>query len=72
LQLWDITSGRIKRTYGGQLGHHLDIYSLDCSSDGRFIASGSGDKTVKLWEKETGKVRQIRVVYVFTLANFVA
>jgi WD40 repeat protein/tetratricopeptide (TPR) repeat protein len=55
VKLWDIASGRIKRTYGGQLGHHLDIYSLDCSSDGRFVASGSGDKTVKLWETETGE-----------------
>lgn len=49
VKVWDIATGRVKRTYGGPAGHALDIYSLDCSSDGQFIASGSGDKTVKLW-----------------------
>jgi glucose repression regulatory protein TUP1 len=36
-------------------GHDQDIYSLDYSRDGRFLASGSGDRTTKLWEVETGR-----------------
>eukprot|EP01052_Picozoa_sp_SAG31_P001598 SAG31_NODE_54_length_29987_cov_4.570664_11_plen_141_part_00 len=56
LQLWNIKTGQITRSYGSDRTQHgLDIYSLDCSSDGRFIASGSGDKTVKLWGKESGE-----------------
>jgi glucose repression regulatory protein TUP1 len=54
VKVWDIASGRIKRTFGGETGHTLDIYSLDCSADGRIIASGSGDKTVKLWSMDQG------------------
>ena len=55
VKVWDIASGRIKHTYGGETGHTLDIYSLDASSDGRIIASGSGDKTVKLWNIAGGE-----------------
>ena len=55
VKVWDIASGRIKHTYGGETGHTLDIYSLDASSDGRLIASGSGDKTVKLWNIAGGE-----------------
>ncbi|KAJ3100596.1 general transcription repressor [Phlyctochytrium planicorne] len=35
-------------------GHGQDIYSLDWSRDGRWIVSGSGDRTVKIWDAETG------------------
>lgn len=35
-------------------GHEQDIYSLDFARDGRTIASGSGDRTVRLWDIETG------------------
>ena len=36
-------------------GHDLDIYSLDFSSDGNIIVSGSGDKKVKIWDIEKRK-----------------
>ena len=37
----------IKTTFAG---HEQDIYSLDFASDGRHIASGSGDRTIRLWD----------------------
>lgn len=33
-------------------GHEQEIYSLDFARDGRTIASGSGDQTVRLWDIE--------------------
>ena len=36
-------------------GHEQDIYSLDFARDGRTIASGSGDRTVRLWDIEAGQ-----------------
>lgn len=35
-------------------GHTQDIYSLDFAHDGHTIASGGGDRTVRLWNLETG------------------
>jgi WD40 repeat protein len=45
-QIWDIAKKRIARIYDG---HAQDIYSLQYSRDGRFIVSGSGDGTVRVW-----------------------
>jgi Tol biopolymer transport system component len=38
-------------------GHASDIYAVAFSPDGKTLASGSGDGTVKLWEVATGKER---------------
>ena len=41
-----------------QTGHYATIRTVAFSSDGRFAATGSADKTIKLWEVSTG--REIR------------
>jgi hypothetical protein len=46
-QIWDIAKKRIARIYDG---HTQDIYSLQYSRDGRFIVSGSGDGTARVWD----------------------
>jgi glucose repression regulatory protein TUP1 len=51
-QVWDIASRSIRNIFAG---HEQDIYSLDFARDGRTIASGSGDRTVRLWDIETNQ-----------------
>ncbi|MBI4610870.1 MAG: caspase family protein [Candidatus Rokubacteria bacterium] len=38
-----------------QTGHADVVYSLAFSRDGRYLASGSGDRTVKIWDVATGQ-----------------
>ena len=42
-------------------GHEQDIYSLDYARNGRLIASGSGDRTVRLWDLE-GKQQLLQLL----------
>jgi general transcriptional corepressor TUP1 len=51
-QVWEIQAKRIKQIF---TGHEQDIYSLDFARNGRHIASGSGDRTVRVWDIETGR-----------------
>ena len=44
------------------MGHEQDIYSLDFASNGRLIASGSGDHTVRVWDiQETREVLSLTI-----------
>ena len=52
-KVWDIATRTIKTSF---TGHDQDIYSLDFARNGRLIASGSGDRTVRLWDIETNQM----------------
>jgi WD40 repeat protein len=41
--------------YPDFIGHSSSVYSVSFSPDGKYLASGSGDKTVKLWSLELQK-----------------
>ncbi|MDR2784681.1 MAG: hypothetical protein LBB83_02080 [Treponema sp.] len=49
--LWDLTAG----AYRESTGHRESIRSLAFSPSGNTFASGSGDKTIKIWDAETGQ-----------------
>jgi WD40 repeat protein len=44
-----------------QLGHVGSITSITFSFDGKYILTGSGDKTIKLWDAKTG--REIKTLF---------
>lgn len=67
MKLWDIQSRTIRNTF---VGHEQDVYSLDFTRDGRAIASGSGDRTVRLWDIE--HLSAIRVIGIECFVTCVA
>ena len=50
-KIWDITKKRIRNVFDG---HQGIIHSLDFSTDGRLIVSGSRDETVRIWDRVDG------------------
>lgn len=57
-QIWDIAKKRIRRVFEG---HQQEIYSLAFSHDGRLIVSGSGDKTARIWDMESGQQKKLEI-----------
>jgi predicted NACHT family NTPase len=55
LRLWDVKTEKERTVLKG---HRGTFYCLAFSSDGKTLASGSGDETVKLWDVETGRERK--------------
>jgi RNA polymerase sigma factor (sigma-70 family) len=51
--LWDVATGKKIHTLTGHLGHW--IYSAAFSPDGKTLASGGDDGTIRRWEVATGK-----------------
>jgi WD40 repeat protein len=45
-----------KKEETGPVGHRDQVFTMALTKDGKFLASGSSDKTVKLWDVATGKV----------------
>jgi len=62
LKMWDaITArenwgvpppGKEVRTF---VGHLNDVYSVALTSDGKYVVSGSSDRTLRLWDATTGR-----------------
>ena len=55
VMLWDVTNGKVNLT-GKLEGHNFKVMALGVSKTGDKLASGSWDKTVRIWNCETGKL----------------
>jgi WD40 repeat protein len=69
VRIWETKSGRLRRTLASEwgderggwvsrqtpYGHLGAVWACAISPDGRLIASGSSDQTVKLWNSSTGE-----------------
>lgn len=53
IRLWSVATGAPSRT--SLVGHSDRITSLVFSRDGKFVVSGSLDKTVRVWDLAAGK-----------------
>ena len=52
VHLWDVATGKDRGTLGGT---QLQVRSLAFSPNGKVLAAGDDDKTVRFWEVGTGK-----------------
>ena len=55
LHLWESATGKQVRRFEG---HRSPIHCVAFSSDGRMLATGSSDNTVRVWEVASGRERQ--------------
>lgn len=52
IKLWDVTTGRVLRTFSR---HTLPVLSIAFSPDSKILASGSADGIIKLWSVVSGQ-----------------
>ena len=50
---WDIRTG--ERAAPTFIGHQSEVMSLDFSADARWLASGSWDQDIRIWDVDSGK-----------------
>ncbi len=57
IRIWDVATGKERRLLPG---HHHSVLAIMFSPDGKTIASGGEDGSVRLWEPQTG--RELKVL----------
>lgn len=57
IRIWDLSSGKPVGT--PLIGHTDEVTCLAFSPDGKLLASGSADKTVRIWDVATERTRNV-------------
>ena len=52
--VWDLTGDAQRREFRRLEGHAKEVWTVRFSPDGSQLLSGSSDRTVRLWEMQTG------------------
>lgn len=51
VKVWDVLTGMLVKKFQ----HEGPVYTVDFDPQGQFVASGSGDRTIRLWNPVSGK-----------------